>query len=175
MTDSTYIKESEPGTTMSNYAPLGDTSYIYRMEHDIDPDAHADLFICQLSTNDASKRVEVGEVSASDDPADFDLETVAGATEYIIHYVQDNWGCPIIFYTGTQYGNEAYGDMVDMLLSLQEKYDIGIIDMYHDLSTDIPLYDQYMSPDGIHPTKRGYAEWWAPFMIEQIEAMLSGN
>lgn len=175
MTGSTYIKEAEPGTTMSNYAPLGDTSYIYRMEHEIDPEVQADLFLCQLSTNDASKRVEVGEVSDSDDPADFNLETVAGATEYIIHFVQDTWGCPVMFYTGTEYSNAAYGDMVDMLLTLQDKYEIGIIDMYHNLSTDTPLYNQYMSPDGIHPTKRGYAEWWAPYMIEQITEYLGAQ
>lgn len=173
MTGSEYVKEAVPGTTMSNLATQADTSYINRMLENLDPEMHADLFLCQLSTNDASKRVPLGEISDSEDPADYDLETVAGAIQYIITYARDTWNCPIMFYTGTKYSNEAYGEMVDLLLQIQEKYDIGVIDMYHDLDTDVQLYNQYISFDGIHPTKRGYGQWWAPYMVQQIEQYLA--
>ena len=63
--------------------------------------------------------------------------------------------------------------MVDLLLQIQERYDIGVIDMYHNLDTDIELYDQYISFDGIHPTKRGYGQWWTPYMIQEIESYLA--
>ena len=172
MTGSTYVKEAVPSTTMSNYAQQADTSYINRMLENLDPGIHADLFLCQLSTNDASKRVELGEISDSENRDDYDLETVAGAIQFIISYVQETWGCPIVFYTGTKYSNEAYGNMVDLLLQIGEKYDISIIDMYHNLDTDVPLYEQYISFDGIHPTKRGYAEWWTPYMISCLEEIL---
>jgi len=170
ITGSTYVKEAVPSTTMSNLQTQADTSYINRMLNNLDPEIDADLFICQLSTNDASKRVPLGEISDSDDPADFDLETVAGAIQYIITYAQKTWNCPIIFYTGTKYSNEDYGKMVDLLLEIQKHYDygIGVIDMYHNLDTDTELYNQYISFDGIHPTKRGYGQWWTPFMIEGI-------
>jgi len=175
MTGSEYVKEAVPGTTMSNLATQADTSYINRMLENLDSEMHTDLFLCQLSTNDASKRVPLGEISDSEDPADYDLETVAGAIQYIITYAQNTWNCPVMFYTGTKYSNEAYGDMVDLLLQIQEKYDIGVIDMYHDLDTDTPLYNQYISFDGIHPTKRGYGQWWAPYMIQEIEQYLTSG
>ncbi len=43
----------------------------------------------------------MGEVTDSTDPADFDDTTIAGAIETIISYVQETFGCPVVFYTGT--------------------------------------------------------------------------
>ena len=72
-----------------------------------------------------------------------------------------------MFYTGTKYDSEAYGQMVEALKQLQGKYEFGIIDMWDDLDADIPEYDEYMS-DGIHPNRKGYLEWWTPFMEEKM-------
>lgn len=46
----------------------------------------ADLFICQLSTNDATGRKPLGKIADSRDMNFFDTKTVAGAIEFIIAY-----------------------------------------------------------------------------------------
>ena len=33
---------------------------------------------------------------------------------------------PVVFYTGTRFDNEKYGQMVDALQQLQEKWGIGL-------------------------------------------------
>ena len=95
---------------------------------------------------------------------DFDRNTVIGAMEYIIAYVKQTWDCPVIFYTGTKYGSEPYAAMVDALLRLQDKWDIGVIDLWNDPDMNAVSgddYDFYMN-DSIHPTQAGYLKWWTP-------------
>ena len=94
--------------------------------------------------------------------------------EYVIAYARQTWKCPVIFYTGTRFDNENYGDMVAALLRLQQKWDIGVIDMWNNAElNNIPpeLYDLYMQDD-IHPTRAGYREWWLPvienYLIEYL-------
>ena len=106
----TYVKEAVGGTTL---ADNDKTSYIQRMLHNIDPNAQFDAFICQLSTNDASNAIPLGEISSSRNLEDFDTKTVLGALEYIIVYADTTWHCPVVFYTGTQYDSPAYGKMVN--------------------------------------------------------------
>ena len=59
--------------------------------------------------------------------------------------------------------------MVDLLLKIQEKWGIGVIDMFNNeemtavYGTD--LYNTYMY-DEVHPYRIGYTEWWTP-VIEQ--------
>lgn len=96
----TYVKEAVSGTTL---ADNDKNSYIQRMLHNIDPNAQFDAFICQLSTNDASSAIPLGEISSSRNLEDFDTKTVLGALEYIIVYADTTWHCPVVFYTGTQY------------------------------------------------------------------------
>lgn len=154
------VKEAVSGTTL---VTTGTDSYIPRMQ-DIDPAIQASAFVCQLSTNDASQRLPLGAVSDSFDRETFDTATIAGAIEYIISYAGDTWNCPVIFYTGTKYDNPAYGDMVALLLKIQEKWDCGVIDLWNDAElNDITDAQRslYML-DGVHPTKAGYLEWWLP-------------
>lgn len=160
----TFVKEAVSGTTLVDN---GETSYVQRMVNRIDPNQHADLFVCQLSTNDASTKNPLGEISDSKNLQDFDTSTVIGAIEYIITYAQQTWNCPVMFYTGTKYDSEQYGKMVEVLKQLQQKYEFGIINMWDELNADIPEYDSYMS-DGIHPNRKGYLEWWTPFMEEKM-------
>ncbi|MCD8067799.1 MAG: SGNH/GDSL hydrolase family protein [Lachnospiraceae bacterium] len=165
------VEEAVGGTTLVDN---GDTSYIPRMET-IDTTIQADAFICQLSTNDATKGLPVGEVSDSFDREDFDTSTIAGAIEYIISYASDTWTCPVIFYTGSKYDSDAYDEMVELLLQIQDKWNIGVIDMWDDeafnniTSADRELY----MLDGIHPTKAGYRDWWTPYMREYLIDYLS--
>lgn len=162
-----YVKEAVSGTTLVDN---GDSSYIARMKANI-PDQQADLFICQLSTNDATTGQPMGEISDSKNIDDFDTSTVAGAMEYIIAYAGEHYGCPVMFYTGTKYDSKQYAEMVELTKKLQEKWGIGIIDMWDDLDADIPEYYYYMA-NGIHPNRAGYLDWWTPFFEQEIEKYL---
>ena len=165
-----YVKEAVSGTTLVDN---GDSSYIARMKANI-PDQQADLFICQLSTNDATTGQPMGEISDSKNIEDFDTTTIAGAMEYIIAYAEEHYGCPVMFYTGTKYDSKQYAEMVELTKKLQEKWGIGIIDMWDDLDADIPEYHYYMA-NGIHPNRAGYLDWWTPFFEQEIEKYLGLN
>ena len=83
------------------------------------PDQKADLYL-SVSTNDATTGLPMGEISDSKNMDDFDTTTVAGAMEYIIAYADQHYGCPVMFYTGTKYDSEQYGEMVELTKKLQE-------------------------------------------------------
>ena len=62
--------------------------------------------------------------------------------------------------------------MVTRVLELQEKWGIGVIDLYNDAelnSIDTETYDYYMY-DKIHPTKAGYLKWWPPAIQKYLYA-----
>lgn len=154
------VKEAVSGTTLVD---VKSNSYVSRMKT-IDKNINADAFVCQLSTNDATKEMPIGEVSKGFESEDFDTQTVAGAIEYIIAYVRDTWNCPIVFYTQSRYESEHYGKMVDLLLEIQKKWDITVIDFWNDGAVNSITNEQkeiYLV-DRIHPTKAGYKEWWLP-------------
>lgn len=161
------VEEAVSGTTL---VTTEDNSYIERMKT-IDPSIRADAFVCQLSTNDATKGEPLGSVSDGTDLADFDTSTVAGAIEYIVCYAGQTWDCPVIFYTGTKYDSEAYGEMIELLYQIQQKWDIGIIDLWNDADMNAVSADDYAlyMANGIHPTRAGYQLWWTP----KFEAYLS--
>lgn len=161
------VKEAVSGTTLVDN---DEKSYIQRMLT-IDPSIQADAFVCQLSTNDASKELPLGEIAEGTDKAAFDTSTVTGAMEYVIAYARETWGCPVIFYTGTKYDSPAYEAMVNRLLELQEKWDIGVIDLWNSEKMNGVSegdYKLYMA-DKIHPTRAGYRDWWTP----EFEAYLT--
>lgn len=163
--NTTYVKEAVSGTTLVDE---GIGSYISRMQS-LDKDAHFDMFVCQLSTNDATQNKTLGEVSA-DGTTEFDTSTVCGAIEYIITYVTQTWNCPVVFYTNSYYESQSYSAMVEALEEIQQKYDIGVIDLYTDEEfNDITAeqYELYMA-DAIHPTRAGYLEWWTPKMEKYL-------
>lgn len=157
----TVIKEAVSGTTLSG---TDSSTYSSRLLENVAQDTHIDILVCQLSTNDASLKKTLGTVSDSTDLADFDRETIIGSMEYIIAYTKATWGCDVIFYTGTQYQSEEYQAMVDALLLLKEKWNIGVIDLWNDTemrAVSEEDYKFYMN-DPIHPTQAGYLKWWVP-------------
>lgn len=157
-----YVKEAVSGTTLVTTG-AGGGSYVSRMKK-LDKNAKFDLFVCQLSTNDASQNKPLGEIDGTD------AETVCGAINTIIGYVKETWGCPVIFYTNAYYESETYSAMVDALYRISEKQNIGVIDLYGDEDFNRITDEQrslYMA-DPIHPTKAGYLEWWTPKMEEVI-------
>ena len=164
-----YVKEAVSGTTLVDE---GIDSYISRLQK-VDKEEDFDLFICQLSTNDASQGKELGEISES---GEFDTRTVCGAIEYIITYVRNAWGCPVVFYTNAYYESAEYAAMVSALRQIEAKYGIGVIDLYTDeVFNDITEQERalYMA-DAIHPTRAGYLEWWTPKMEEYLYTFVNG-
>ena len=160
-------KEAVSGTTLTD---IGKTSYVQRLVNKIDASKDFDLFICQLSTNDASRKLPLGEINMSDNPLDFDTATITGAIEYIISYAQRTWNCPVVFFTGSRYENPRYEAMVERLKELQKKWDIGILNLWDDDAFNTLTEKQrklYMN-DGIHPTKAGYSLWWGPEQERQL-------
>lgn len=160
-------KETVSGTTL---ADNDETSYVERMVNNLDPEADFDLFICQLSTNDASKKIPLGEISDSKNMEDFDTTTVTGAIEYIISYAQKTWNCPVVFFTGSHYDSPEYDAMVTRIEALKDKWGIGVLNLWSDEAfNNISDEDRalYMSDD-IHPTKAGYKIWWGPELEKQL-------
>ena len=164
-------KYAVSGTTLAEYhsdhnLPADDGnhgSYVFRMKM-IDPKKKFDLFIVQVSTNDATGGVPMGRIAEGRDYRDFDTATVIGAMEYIIKYVSDTWKCPVMFYTGTKYDSEQYGEMVRTTIELQSKWGFGLIDLWNSEKMNAVSeadYAAYMA-DGIHPNRTGYIEWWTP-------------
>lgn len=154
------IKKAVNGTTL---AGTGSSTYVSRLKK-VDRSLELDAVICQLSTNDASQNKELGTISISDRMADFNTKTVIGAIEYIIAYTQKTWNCPLIIYTGTRFDSGAYQAMIDALPALQEKWGIGVIDLWHDAEMNCVSdedYALYMN-DSVHPTQAGYLCWWTP-------------
>lgn len=156
----TAVKEAVSNTMLVD---IKNNSYVSRMKT-IDKNIKADAFVCQLSTNDAKNKIPLGNVSYSFNIEDFDTQTIAGAIEYIIAYAKDIWGCPVVFYTQARYDNEHYGKMVDLLLEIQEKWDITVIDFWNDDEIN-KITDEERKMhlvDHIHPTRAGYRDWWLP-------------
>lgn len=165
----TAVKEAVSGTTLVDEEVYGKQSYITRMKT-IDTTIQADALVCQLSTNDATMKKPLGTVSDSFDMADFDTLTIAGAIEYVIAYSKETWNCPVIFYTGTKYDNAHYAEMVDLLLKIQEKWDIGVIDLWNNEEMNAVSEEDYKlyMVNGIHPSKAGYRDWWTPVFEEYL-------
>lgn len=169
---STSLNYSISGTTLVNNNEL---SYVAR-EKLIDPEQHFDLFIVQLSTNDATNNMPLGKITSGKDPAEFDDTTIAGAMETVISYAQTTWNCPVMFYTGTWYDSELYQQMTELLPVLEEKWGIGIIDLWNNQNMKAVIgteqYNTYMADD-IHPTFAGYTEWWTPVFEQSITEFLT--
>lgn len=168
----TYTKEAVSGTTLVDN---GHNSYVQRLLNNVDSEASYDLLICQLSTNDATKELPLGEISGSKNLSDFNTSTITGAMEYIICYAQQTWGCKVAFYTGSYYDSVSYAAMVERLMELQEKWGICVLDLWHDVVFNaIPDAErQLFMADKIHPTKAGYRNWWCPEIEKQILSYLS--
>lgn len=161
----TVIKSAVSGTTL---VESGINSYVSRLKK-LDAEK-VDLFVCQLSTNDASQKKKLGKVIESKNLNDFDTRTIAGAIEYIICYSKEKWNCPVIFYTNPRYDSELYGKMVGILKEAETKWGISVIDMWNDAELNAALNKNtalYMA-DKIHPTKAGYLEIWTPFMEKTV-------
>ena len=161
-----HIKEAVSGTTLVDITP---DSYISRLKR-IEKKTNIDLFVCQLSTNDAAQNIELGSIVDTN----YQTMTICGAIQFIVSYVKVTFGCPIMFYTGSYFENDRYSEMVDALHEISKKMDFEVIDLYNDIQfNDISKedYQLYMA-DPIHPTAAGY-NWWTPFIEARMIEFLS--
>jgi lysophospholipase L1-like esterase len=165
--DCEYTKEAVSGTTLVDN---GESSYVQRILNNVDKNEHYDLVICQLSTNDATRGLPLGEISPSKELSSFDTSTIIGAIEYIICYAKETWGCDVMFYTGSRYESDAYSKMVESIFDIKEKWGIGVIDLWSgdDFNSISDSNRAFYMNDDIHPTKAGYRDWWCPEMERQI-------
>lgn len=122
------IKEAVSGTTL---ADTNDNSYVSRMKKNLNKDSHYDLFACQLSTNDQRNGIDMGVISKSYDPEDFDTQTTLGAIEFIAATVQNTWDCPLVFFTCLRKPEPGYEFLRDKLFELQKKWHFAIIDIWN--------------------------------------------
>ena len=160
-------KEAVSGTTLVDN---GSSSYVQRLLKNVDPTTPYSLVVCQLSTNDATKKLPLGEISQGTDRDSFDTATVTGAMEFIIAYARETWNCPVVFYTNARYDSAEYAAMVQRLFELQDKWGLGVLDLWTDEvfnAIDDDARALYMN-DAIHPTKAGYRDWWCPVMEQQL-------
>lgn len=160
-------KEAVSGTTLVDE---DNSSYVSRLKNNVNTNVDYSLVICQLSTNDATKNLPLGEISSSTDINSFDTSTISGAIEYIIAYSKNNWKCPVAFYTGSRYDSDNYKAMVEQLYKIADKWEICVLDLwnsdeFNDISDDNRAL--YMA-DPIHPTKAGYMKWWCPEIEKQL-------
>ncbi|MCR4925176.1 MAG: SGNH/GDSL hydrolase family protein, partial [Clostridiales bacterium] len=160
------IKEAVSGTTLVD---VKGNSYISRMKK-INTSLDIDAFVCQLSTNDATKNMPLGDISESNNKDDFDTKTIAGAIEYIIAYAKDIWNCPVVFYTQPKYESEKYADMVKLLLKIKSKWNIEVVDFWNDeqINSISEQERKLYLVDKIHPTKAGYCQWFLPKFQKQL-------
>ncbi len=144
----TFLKEAKNGTTLVNE---GEDSYVSRL-YRIDTKDRFDCFVVQLSTNDASKGKELGKAD------DIDDKSICGAINTIISYIEENYHCPILFYTNPYYEMENYKCMVSLLHEIEKNRKIYVLDLFNDKEFNSELNkdkDLYMVDD-IHPSKAGY-------------------
>lgn len=158
------IKEAVSGTTL---ADLNECSYVSRMKTIADD--HVDLLVCQLSTNDATQGLPMGTISIHET----DERTIVGAINAIVRYAKERWGCPVAFYTNPRYDSAPYARMVDALLTLAPQLGIAVVDLWSDAAFNAITKEQYAlyMSDAIHPTDRGYREWWTPVIEAQLAVL----
>ena len=149
------IKEAVPGTTLVD---IDDGYYIARLKK-VAPEQKPDLFVCQLSTNDAQRN--------------FDINEIEQAISFILDQSKRTFGCPAVFYTGTYFESDEYSKMIDLLYELKERYDFYILDLYHDKDMQSVSEDDYAKymKDKVHPTLSGYSEWWTPKFVDFLKTI----
>lgn len=149
------IKEAVSGTTLGD---IDETSYVSRLKK-VDTSQKVDLLICQLSTNDGWKKVPLNDTEK--------------AMRFIIEYAKETFGCPIAFYTNTNFNSAGYEKLIEVMYNLQKEYGFFVLDLYNDkemLAVDPEDYKVYMC-DPVHPNLEGYRNWWLPKFIKFCEEL----
>ena len=161
------VKEAVSGTTLIDNGPK---SYVARLKT-IDPSTPCDVFVCQLSTNDATKNSPLGKLSEN---GEYDTSTVCGAIEYIVSYVKKTWNCPVVFYTNPQYNSVAYQKLVELLKEIAGPLDIQVVDLWSNATVNKRKYRAKRYMVWVHPTRKGY-KLWTPIIADALADVLAGK
>ncbi len=177
------IKEVMGATTVAN-ANVGygvaENSYNPRLRK-YDRSTPVDAVVIQLSSNDSTAGMPLGEISDSFDIDDIDDTTFAGGMESLIAYARQEWDCPIIIYSNPEfrvkswYNAQAYKAMVDKCQEVVDKWGVDYLNMWDDpavKAVSLKDYNFWMS-DVVHPTKAGYLQWWTPMFEEHLYSLLA--
>jgi len=155
-----YIKDAVNGTTLVD---KDEQSYISRLKR-INININFDYIICQLSTNDATLKMPLGDENSRD------VKNIGGAINFIIDYVKDRWNKKVVFFTNSFYDNDNYKKMVDLIKRFESLNKVFVIDLFNNErfnNIDLETRNLYMA-DSIHPTKAGYLLWWTPFFEKRL-------
>lgn len=156
------------GTTLAGHEPI---SYVSRFTN-FQPQSVPDAFVCQLSTNDGRAGKPLGAITAPGF-SDFDTATTIGAIEDIITRVNQDWHCPIMFYTCLRKPDADYEQLITKLYQLQAKYGFTILDLRHDQAlASATSAHAFAMFDDAHPTQLGYAKLWTPIFRARLSALL---
>lgn len=158
------IKNAENGTTLVDQDIKGE-SYVKRFNEELKQKDHPDIFVLQLSTNDATLGNKLGKISNDN----YDTQTIIGALEYIISKAKQNWDCPILIYTNPNFDNLFYAQMVQAAHELAKKWDVEVLDLFND--PNFKDQDKLYMADKIHPTRAGYELKWLPIFEKKLIEM----
>ena len=68
--------------------------------------------------------------------------------------------------SGTHFDSPEYQEMVDLMLKIQEKWGIGVVDLWNNAEmTAVTENEEEISKlmgDPVHPFREGYVNWWLP-------------
>lgn len=135
--------------------------------------ANPRMILCEVPYIDGTGYSRIGQITDGYFNDQYDTKSVIGAMEFIISYSQDTWGCPVVFYTCQPNDNTHYAKIVDAVLKVADKWNIEVIDFYHDEGMVLDDRQQalYMATDSC-PTKAGYKELYTPrfeeFLLKKI-------
>lgn len=158
-------KDTVRGTTIADTGPQS----ILRRLKTHGADESYDLILCQLSTNDATKRLPVGRAGKEKD-----TETIRAGLSEIISYVHQTWNCPLVFFTSCRFVNDRYDAMVALLHELTDSTTVGVLDLWNNknFNTISKAERKLYMADSIHPTMAGYRDWWGPELERQLRNYL---
>ena len=117
-----------------------------------------DYILMEGGANDVSDKVAIGEISASFDPATFDISTYAGALEKMIYLAVKHYGDTAamgymsIYKTPDEPKFKEIESYFAVGEKICEKWGIAYLDMFHTLTVDTKKY----TVDNVHANAEGY-------------------
>ena len=150
-----------------------------------------DYVIMEGGTNDAWDKAEVGSVSDSYDPKDFDITTFAGGLEELFYNAYGRFPGArfgfIITYKmplATDKGNVAYMEPIaNISIEICKKWNVAYLDLYHDDYVNNTLLEvnttNYLN-DTVHPSAAAYdrlspyiEQWFKQLTVNDISSFAS--
>lgn len=152
------VKEAVSGTTLA--ACLPDSYYERLLNRGTEG---ADVLLVQLSTNDASKGVVLGEVLSAD-PL-----TSCGAINRIIDFGLES-GCKVGFYSTPVLGDGRFFSRLEQAMAeISSIRSIPFLNMNKDEGLKALCGKPGYYADDIHPSKRGHIELFGPKFLAFIK------